>query len=237
MLIYNKISVYFYLFQRYIYMIASSKYNFFYFFKLLSIFIAGIFTIFTPCFISLLPIFLSYASYIKDNIWIKRLYFFGLCSSFIVIIIPLYFSSNKFLNIFAKLPIISAICFILISLNLLNILQISFIFKNTFLNKKKNYSYLQYYLIGLSIGFSCLPCNASIMLTTILWFSNNSTLLKSILYLFIYLGGCLFPFFIIFYMPVKFYSFDSFIRLWNQVMPLGGILMLSFGSFILFQNL
>nr|QCI05153.1 Thiol:disulfide interchange protein [Centroceras clavulatum] len=237
MLIYNKVSIYFYILERYIYVILLSKYNFFYFFKLLSIFIAGIFTICTPCFISLLPIFLSYASYVKDNLSIKRLYFLGLLSSLMLIIIPVYVSGNKFLNIFTKLPIISAICFIFISLNLLDILQISFIFENFIFSKNERYNYLQYYLVGLSIGLSCLPCNASIILTTILWFSNHSTLWQSIFFLIIYVIGCLFPFLIIFYIPINFNKLDNFIRVWTQIVPLGGLIMLSFGFFILFQNL
>nr|YP_009300416.1 hypothetical protein BI106_gp006 [Campylaephora sungminbooi]AKU47335.1 hypothetical protein [Campylaephora sungminbooi] len=236
--LYNQINIIFYLLQHKFYSNLSFYYDQFNLLKLLSLFFIGIFTSLTPCFISVLPLVLSSTvSFNNFNIFIKLSLFTGLITSLVVIIIVLYIGNGKFNNIFLNTPLVSSFIFIWIALNLLEIISLAFFVNNIDLAKKNfNNIYLQSYLTGFGIGLSCLPCNCSLILTTILWLYNSDKIIESLIYLLIYLLSCLLPFIVIFLLPFRLLKFQKFIGLWDSIIQLGGFYMLTVGCFIFFQQ-
>ena len=238
-LLYNQINVIVYLLQNKFYTNLSFYYNQFNIWKLLSLFCIGVFTSLTPCFISILPlIFSSTTTFNYFNILTNISLFLGLMSSLIIVVGILYISNGKLNQIFIHVPLISSCIFMFISLNFLGIIDFSrFVKSVNFTRYYISNIYIQSYVTGLGIGLSCLPCNSSLILTTILWCYNSDKLIESFIYLLVYLFSCLLPFIVIFLLPSKLFKFQKFIYLWNSIIKLGGFYMLTFGSFLFFQQL
>nr|YP_010865348.1 cytochrome c biogenesis protein transmembrane region [Campylaephora boydenii]WGT74098.1 cytochrome c biogenesis protein transmembrane region [Campylaephora boydenii] len=235
--LYNQINIVFYLLEHKLYSNLSFYYDQFNLLKLLSLFFIGIFTSLTPCFISVLPAVLSSTvAFNNFNIFIKLSLFTGLITSLVGIIIILYLGNGKFDNILRKIPLISSFIFIWIALNLLEIISLAFVVNHIDLVKNNNNIYLKSYLTGFGLGFSCLPCNCSLILTTILWLYNSDKIVESLIYLLIYLFSCLLPFIVIFFLPFRLLKFQKFIMLWDSIIGLGGFYMLTMGCFIFFQQ-
>ena len=238
-LLYNHIDLIFYLLQHKFYVSLSFYYDQFNLLKLLIIFCIGIFTSLTPCFISILPLIFSSTITVNYlNIFTRISLFLGLASSLVIVVLILYIGNGKFDQIFIHFPSVSSFIFIFIALNLLDIVNFAPVVNN--INLTKFYIsniYIQSYVIGLGVGLSCLPCNSSLILTTIVWVYNSDKLIESFVYLLVYLFSCLLPFIMIFLLPSKLFKFQKFIDLWDSIVKLGGFYMLMFSSFILLQQL
>ena len=238
-LLYNQISINFFLLQHKFYTNLSFYYDQFNILKLCTIFFIGICTSLTPCFISVLPlIFSSNSTFNNANIFAKISVFIGLITSLLVIIILLYIGNGRFDKIFIHLPLISSFIFVLIALNLLEIINIS-LFINTINLLPNNLSniYLQSYLTGFGIGLSCLPCNGSLIVTTMLWLYNSNKMIESLIYLVIYFCSCLLPFVLILLLPFGFVQLKKYIALWDYSIRLVGFYLLTSGCFIFFKQL
>lgn len=237
--LYNKINIILYCFQHSLYVNLSFNDEHINLLNLLSLFLIGILTSLTPCFISILPVVISSTStFLYLNLLTKIMLFMGLKTSFILIITFLYLGNSQLSHILNNIPFISSLIFISLSLNLLGVINLGFYSKNlNFKNGFLNNMYVQAYLSGFICGLSSLPCNSSIILTTILWVYNSNRILNSLIYLLIYLLGCLLPFFCIFLLPFKLRPFKKFIYFWNYLISFGGFYMLTFGFFTFFKQL
>ena len=237
--LYNKINVTLYIFQHTLYNNLSLYYDSFNLLKLFSLLFIGIFTSLTPCFISILPMILSSSTTLRPvNIFTKSTIFIGFMSSLILIIFIVYIGNGTFIRIANNIPVISSLFLIILALNLLGVTKISFFIDSLFFDQSifKNI-YINAYIIGFSLGLASLPCNSSLIFTTILWLYNSERILESFGYLFIYLFGCLLPFIIILLIPFEFLKFQKWINLWDLIIELGGGYMLTFAVFTFFQQL
>nr|QCI06711.1 Thiol:disulfide interchange protein [Gayliella sp.] len=234
---YNYITILFYLLQKQIYLSVLSESNQFDILKITSLLLIGIFTSITPCFLSVTPLLISYTNFFNISFLRKKIFYLGLLSSFIVIIIIFYYGSYQLRYIFTGLPIFTAILFIVLGLNLLGILSVSID-----INILKFYQLNQFnvlirsYLLGCLIGFSALPCNASLILTIVLWLSKIDNIIQACINLTIYVFGCLLPFIAILYIPINNLKVNKFVNLWNMIISLLAFVILSTNSFILFQE-
>nr|YP_009297042.1 cytochrome c biogenesis protein transmembrane region [Ceramium japonicum]AOM66385.1 cytochrome c biogenesis protein transmembrane region [Ceramium japonicum] len=234
---YNDFSVVFYLFKHSLYNNLSIYYDQFNLLKVLSLLFLGLFTSLTPCFLSVLPLIFSSTTLLNYLNSTKIILFLGLISSLLFIIGLLYIGNDKLYNLFIHIPIISSIMFIFIALNILGIINISY-FLTSFNNINQdifNNIYLQSYFMGFSIGLGSLPCNGSLILTTILWIYSANKIVESCVYLLIYLLGCMLPFAIIFLLPLKFLKFQIylFMELFNTF---SRILYVNAWLFYIFQQ-
>lgn len=231
--IYNYITILFYLLQKQIYLSLLSESNQFNILKAISLLSLGIFTSITPCFLSVAPLLISYISFLR-----KKIFYSGLLSSFIIIIITFYYGSYQLRNIFTSLPIFIAIFFIILGINLLGIVNFSIDINFFQFHQLHQLNVLvQSYLLGCFIGFSALPCNASLILTTVLWLSKIDSIIQACINLIIYIFGCLLPFILILYIPINSLKVNKFVDLWSFIISLLAFIILSTNSFILFQEI
>lgn len=165
----------------------------------------GFLTIVTPCFLSMLPLTMSYISYQNNSLNSAFLFILGLLTSFLFVtkffnIVSMYSSSSKF-------SIFFSLFMILISLDLMKILNLSKIYSriSSLMNLSNNSdNFFQKYLIGLIIGFSSLPCNTSILFIFNFLISNIANTSSLIVYIAAYFLGIIIPIILIF--SLNFYS-------------------------------
>nr|QCI07624.1 Thiol:disulfide interchange protein [Nitophyllum punctatum] len=227
---YNNFEIFTYGIEQNIAYLLSLNIKFFSPTILILLLLSGILTSMNPCLISILPISMSYINSRKLVGASKILFVIGLFTSISLVIIFIRFLSLQYFLYFINIPLISFCVLLILSLNLLQILDISALFSWMQINSSYNIDLkIESYLIGFFIGLSSLPCSTSIMFIINFWLSRSFDLFVSIIYFFCYLLGCLCPFIIIF--NIEFNSsqvyFISYI--WNLIVPISGafILMIS----------
>nr|YP_009398180.1 thiol:disulfide interchange protein [Thaumatella adunca]ARW67366.1 thiol:disulfide interchange protein [Thaumatella adunca] len=200
------------------------------------LFCLGILTIFTPCFVSTLPLALSYINLNQGNKLSKNLFILGLMTSLVLLIILTHFIS--FYSYLYQLPIFSYLVLILVSLDLIKVVNFSKFYsvfrKISFFTYQRN-NIFQNYFIGLTIGFSSLPCNTSIVIFTNLLLKNVDNILILLFYLLIYLLGSILPIFLILNIQINYHNFYSFSLFWNAIFPLSGSFLFIFSYFSLLK--
>ena len=235
---YNYITIIFYLLQKQIYLSLLLESNHFNILKVMSLILIGIFTSITPCFLSVAPTLISYTNFLSISFFRKKIFYLGVLSSFIIIIATFYYGSYQLRYIFTSLPIFIAIFFIILGLNLLEIFNFSIdINILQFYQLNQLNVLIQSYLLGCLIGFSALPCNASLILTTVLWLSKTDNTIQACINLIIYVFGCLLPFIVVLYIPMNSLKIDKFVNVWSSIISLLAFIILSTNSFILFQQI
>nr|YP_010618626.1 Thiol:disulfi de interchange protein [Rhodomelopsis africana]WAX02639.1 Thiol:disulfi de interchange protein [Rhodomelopsis africana] len=205
------------------------------FFSML-LFFLGLITIFTPCFLSLLPLALAYVNSKKNYSLNIILFIIGLLTSVIILIgFTSLVSSSVFIY---KLPVLSYFILIVVSLDLMKILSISKLnlpfSKYIFMSSSSNI-FLQSYLIGLIIGFSSLPCNTSILIIATFLVNNLNNIFLVLFYLVIYLTGCLFPLLLILKIKFDYNHFPFLFFIWQSIFPISGSFVFVFSCFSLLR--
>jgi len=211
--------------------ISYSDLNLLFFFLL---FILGFLTILTPCFMSLLPIVVTYIYSNSNNKFNKYSFIVGIMNS---LVFSLLISNFYIFNI--KLPILSSCTLLFISLNLMQIIDFTFVSNFIYMNfgginnNTKN-SYFRSYLIGLLIGISSIPCNSSMVLLVVFLLKQLRSLY--ILCMFIYLCGCFIPLLLISNIKIKYNNFSFLFNLRESIFPLGGSCLFFFSLLSLLRN-
>nr|YP_009654301.1 thiol:disulfide interchange protein [Pleurostichidium falkenbergii]QCH39588.1 thiol:disulfide interchange protein [Pleurostichidium falkenbergii] len=200
------------------------------------LFCFGLITIFTPCFISMLPLAISYINTKRNNQLSASIFTGGLITSFTTLIVITKLISSSLLVY--KLPILSYFTLILVSLDLMQIIDLSKIanpITKSFSNNCNNNTFLQSYLMGIVIGSSSIPCNTSLVLLVISLINNINNLLLVIIYLLIYLFGCICPLFFIFRIKFNYKNFPILSFIWQIFFPLSGSFIFIFSCFSLLK--
>nr|YP_010619015.1 Thiol:disulfi de interchange protein [Pterosiphonia complanata]WAX03028.1 Thiol:disulfi de interchange protein [Pterosiphonia complanata] len=200
------------------------------------LFFLGLITIFTPCFLSLLPLALSYINS-KTNYDLNIIAFItGLLTSVIFLIVFTHlFSFSVFIY---KLPLLSYFILIVVSLDLmkiLNISKVSFHFNQYISRYSYRNIFVQSYFIGLIIGFSSLPCNTSIIIIVTFLVNNLNNIFLFLLYLLIYISGCLFPLLLILKIKFNYKNFSFLFFIWQFIFPVSGSFIFVFSCFSLLK--
>nr|YP_010618820.1 Thiol:disulfi de interchange protein [Deltalsia parasitica]WAX02833.1 Thiol:disulfi de interchange protein [Deltalsia parasitica] len=189
----------------------------------------GLITIFTPCFISLLPLALSYINSKKNDSLSISLFIAGLLTSFVTLIgLTKLVSFSVFIY---KLPLLSYLFLILFSLDLMKIISISKFktpLSQSFFMFSSNNLFLRSYLMGLVIGSSSLPCNTPILIVVTFLINNLNNIFLLLFYLFIYLVGCILPLILILRIEVNYKNFSFLFFIWKSVFPVSGSFLFVF---------
>lgn len=158
----------------------------------IAFFLLGVSTIFTPCFISILPMSFSYMSSRNNSLLSILVFIFGISTSLLFLLV--FANTLGFYVVLSRLPLLFNILLLLISLDLMKIFSFfnffSFVSSSGTFNMNKSLI-LQNYVSGLFIGFSSLPCNTSIFF--IITFLINNTRSSLYLYVFVYFLGFTVP--------------------------------------------
>nr|QCI06352.1 Thiol:disulfide interchange protein [Dictyurus purpurascens] len=201
---------------------------------------AGILTTITPCFLSVLPLILSYLSFSSNFLISQNLFILGLCTNLFLITISINFLSYNYLYYLTNVSFISFFILLLISLNLLQVLDLSVFFKFIFTKKNIWFSsknFFNSYLMGLIFGFTVLPCSTPIILIINFWLYHINQVWISFFYLVLYFFGSILPLVFIFNFFTSYVQIYVISFLWNLITPILGFIILTISTFSFLDKL
>nr|YP_009393448.1 thiol:disulfide interchange protein [Bostrychia simpliciuscula]ARW62010.1 thiol:disulfide interchange protein [Bostrychia simpliciuscula] len=187
-----------YSFQQKLYSFIDLNLNSFNLLTVIFMFVFGFITSFSPCFVSVFPLVLSYINFENKFTIKKNLFILGILTSFLIMIFLSHFVN--FYGFLKKIPLISS-CFLLIfSLNLIKVINLAPLFYSFYsLGFLINTYNINSYITGFFTGLSIIPCNTSSIFLAAWQLSNIFNLFNFIIYVIIYLLGCFLPLLILFH--------------------------------------
>ncbi len=215
--------------------------------ELLIAFGAGLISFLSPCVLPLIPGYVSFISgqSLQELLGSKKIKFLPLilfCTGFSTVFIILgasaSFLGQKLLQNSEILRIAAGIVIIIFSLQLVGLINISYLNLEKRFEAKKSQNILFTYVIGLAFGFGWTPCIGPILGSILALASIEETLSRAILLLSFYSLGLAIPFVLSGYLIQRFLLFSkNFKRNINIISKIGGIILLITGILILTNQL
>ena len=208
---------------------------------------AGFISFLSPCVLPLIPGYISFISgqslneilvSKKINFFPLILFCFGFSTVFIILGASASFLGQTLLQNSEILRIVAGIVIIIFSLQLLGIINISFLNLEKRFDTKRSENILFPYLIGLAFGFGWTPCIGPILGTILALASIEETLFRAVTLLSFYSLGLAIPFILAGYLTQKFLIFSkNFKKNINMISKIGGSILLVTGFLILTNQL
>ena len=208
---------------------------------------AGLISFLSPCVLPLIPGYISYISgqslqnileSKKINIFPLILFCLGFSSVFVILGASASFLGQALLQNSEVLRIIAGIIIIIFSLQLLGLINISYLNFEKRFDAKESRNVLFPYIIGLAFGFGWTPCIGPILGSILALASIEETLSRAILLLIFYSLGLAIPFVLSGYLIQRFLLFSkNFKKNINIISKSGGIILLITGILILTNQL
>jgi cytochrome c-type biogenesis protein len=208
---------------------------------------AGLISFLSPCVLPLIPGYVSFISgqSLQDILKSKQVNFlplvlfcFGFSTVFIILGASASYLGQALLQNSNILRIIAGILIIIFSLQLIGLINISYLNLERRFEAKKSQNILFPYVIGLAFGFGWTPCIGPILGSILALASIEETLSKAILLLTSYSLGLAIPFILSGYLIQKFLLFSkNFKKNINLISKIGGIILLITGILILTNQL
>ena len=215
--------------------------------ELLIAFGAGLISFLSPCVLPLIPGYVSFISgqslqeILKSkqiNILPLILFCFGFSTVFIILGASASFLGQTLLQNSETLRVIAGAVIIIFSLQLIGLINISYLNFEKRFEAKKSKNILFPYLIGLAFGFGWTPCIGPILGSILALASIEETLSKAIILLTFYSIGLAIPFVLSGYLIQRFLVFSkNFKKNINLISKIGGIILLITGILILTNQL
>ena len=208
---------------------------------------AGFISFLSPCVLPLIPGYISFISgqslneilvSNKINFFPLILFCFGFSTVFIILGASASFLGQTLLQNSEILRIVAGIVIIIFSLQLLGIINISFLNLEKRFDTKRSENILFPYLIGLAFGFGWTPCIGPILGSILALASIEETLSRAVILLISYSLGLAIPFVLSGYLIQRFLLFSkNFKKNINLISKIGGITLLITGILILTNQL
>ena len=208
---------------------------------------AGLISFLSPCVLPLIPGYISYISgqslqnildSKKINIFPLVLFCLGFSSVFIILGASASFLGQALLQNSEILRIIAGIVIIIFSLQLIGLINISYLNFEKRFDAKKSKNIFFPYIIGLAFGFGWTPCIGPILGSILALASIEETLSRAILLLIFYSLGLAIPFVLSGYLIQRFLLLSkNFKKNINLISKSGGIILLVTGVLILTNQL
>ena len=215
--------------------------------EILIAFGAGLISFLSPCVLPLIPGYVSFISgqSLQNILKSKQVNFlplvlfcFGFSTVFIILGASASYLGQTLLQNSNILRIIAGILIIIFSLQLIGLINISYLNLEKRFEAKKSQNTLFPYVIGLAFGFGWTPCIGPILGSILALASIEETLSKAILLLSSYSLGLAIPFVLSGYLIQKFLLFSkNFKKNINLISKIGGIILLITGILILTNQL
>ena len=215
--------------------------------EILIAFGAGLISFLSPCVLPLIPGYVSFISgqSLQDILKSKQVNFlplvlfcFGFSTVFIILGASASYLGQTLLQNSNILRIIAGILIIIFSLQLIGLINISYLNLEKRFEAKKSQNTLFPYVIGLAFGFGWTPCIGPILGSILALASIEETLSNAILLLSSYSLGLAIPFVLSGYLIQKFLLFSkNFKKNINLISKIGGIILLITGILILTNQL
>ena len=215
--------------------------------ELLIAFGAGLISFLSPCVLPLIPGYVSFISgqSLQDILKSKHINFlplvlfcFGFSTVFIILGASASFLGQTLLQNSNILRIIAGIFIIIFSLQLIGLINISYLNLEKRFEAKKSQNIFFPYVIGLAFGFGWTPCIGPILGSILALASIEETLIRAIILLSSYSLGLAIPFVLSGYLIQRFLLFSkNFKKNINLISKIGGIILLTTGILILTNQL
>ena len=216
-------------------------------FEYLIAFGAGLISFLSPCVLPLIPGYISYISgqSLQEILNKKKINFFPLilfCLGFSTVFVLLgasaSFLGQTLLQNSEVLRILAGIVIIIFSLQLIGIINISFLNFEKRFDAKESRNILFPYVIGVAFGFGWTPCIGPILGSILALASIEETLTRAVILLIFYSLGLAIPFVLSGYLIQRFLLFSkNFRKNVNLISKIGGIILLVTGILILTNQL
>jgi len=208
---------------------------------------AGLISFLSPCVLPLIPGYISYISgqslqnildSKKINLFPLVLFCLGFSSVFIILGASASFLGQALLKNSEILRIVAGIIIIIFSLQLIGLINISYLNFEKRLDAKKSNNIFFPYVIGLAFGFGWTPCIGPILGSILALASIEETLSRAILLLIFYSLGLAIPFVLSGYLIQRFLLLSkNFKKNINLISKSGGIILFVTGILILTNQL
>ena len=208
---------------------------------------AGLISFLSPCVLPLIPGYVSFISgqslpnllkFEKIKILPIILFCFGFSTVFIILGASASYLGQTLLQNSETLRIIAGIVIIIFSLQLIGLINISYLNFEKRIEAKKSQNILFPYVIGLAFGFGWTPCIGPILGSILALASIEETLSRAIILLVFYSLGLAIPFTLAGYLIQKFLAFSkNFKKNINLISKIGGFTLLITGILILTNQL
>ena len=208
---------------------------------------AGLISFLSPCVLPLIPGYISYISgqslqnileSKKINLFPLVLFCVGFSSVFIILGASASFVGQTLLKNSEILRIIAGVIIIIFSLQLIGLINISYLNFEKRLDAKKSKNIFFPYVIGLAFGFGWTPCIGPILGSILALASIEETLSRAILLLIFYSLGLAIPFVLSGYLIQRFLLLSkNFKKNINMISKSGGSILLVTGVLILTNQL
>ena len=208
---------------------------------------AGLISFLSPCVLPLIPGYISFISGMSLNELLEKkkinlipLILFTLGFSFVFIMFGAAASylGQVLLQNSQLLRIIAGFIIIIFSLQLIGLINISYLnFEKKIYTKKNNNIWFSF-IIGMAFGFGWTPCIGPILGSILALASTEETIFKAIILLSFYSLGLAIPFILSGYLMQKFLMFSkNFRKNIDLVSKIGGVILLITGILILTNQL
>ena len=208
---------------------------------------AGLISFLSPCVLPLIPGYISYISgqslqnildTKKINLFPLVLFCLGFSSVFTILGASASFLGQALLQNSEILRIIAGIIIIIFSLQLIGLINISYLNLEKRFDAKKSKNIFFPYIIGLAFGFGWTPCIGPILGSILALASIEETLSRAILLLIFYSLGLTIPFVLSGYLIQRFLLLSkNFKKNINMISKSGGVILLVTGILILTNQL
>jgi len=208
---------------------------------------AGLISFLSPCVLPLIPGYISFISGASLNELLEKkkinlvpLILFTLGFSFVFIMFGAAASylGQVLLQNSQTLRVIAGLVIIIFSLQLIGIVNISFLnFEKKIYTKRNNNIWFSF-IVGMAFGFGWTPCIGPILGSILALASTEETIFKAIILLSFYSLGLAIPFVLSGYLMQRFLMFSKdFKKNINLVSKIGGIILLITGILIFTNQL
>ncbi|MDA9616114.1 cytochrome c biogenesis protein CcdA [Candidatus Pelagibacter sp.] len=208
---------------------------------------AGLISFLSPCVLPLIPGYISFISGAslnellenkKINIFPLILFTLGFSFVFIMFGAAASYLGKVLLQNSQTLRIIAGLVIIIFSLQLIGVINISFLnFEKKIYTKKNNNVWFSF-VVGMAFGFGWTPCIGPILGSILALASTEETIFKAVILLSFYSLGLAIPFILSGYLMQRFLMFSkNFKKNINFVSKSGGIILLITGILILTNQL
>jgi len=215
--------------------------------ELLIAFVAGLISFLSPCVLPLIPGYISFISGAslsellenkKINIFPLILFTLGFSFVFIIFGAAASYLGQVLLQNSQTLRVIAGLVIIIFSLQLIGVINISFLNFEKKIHTKKNNNVWFSFIVGMAFGFGWTPCIGPILGSILALASTEETIFKAIVLLSFYSLGLAIPFILSGYLIQRFLMFSkNFKKNINIVSKSGGVILLITGILILTNQL
>jgi len=215
--------------------------------ELLIAFGAGLISFLSPCVLPLIPGYISFISGASLNELLESkkinlipliLFTLGFSTVFIIFGAAASYLGQVLLQNSEILRIIAGIIIIIFSLQLVGVINISFLNFEKKIYTKKNNNILFSFIVGMAFGFGWTPCIGPILGSILALASTEETIFQAVILLSFYSLGLAIPFILSGYLMQRFLMFSkNFKKNINLVSKIGGITLLITGVLILTNQL